>query len=105
MTIKNVYEKIDDIQDIHFYKNRKVFSLPKEVLFMDIIKNDNDGFHIFTCSWNPYFEENYTEENRPSESYLGTASVITGQYKRIGFHVWEQNNSEFIYYRIREDLV
>jgi hypothetical protein len=34
------------------------------------------------------------------EGYLGTAKVIKGRYVGIGFHAWEQNNSEFIWYAV-----
>jgi len=34
------------------------------------------------------------------EGYLGTVKVIEGRYVGIGFHAWEQNNSEFIWYAV-----
>ena len=35
----------------------------------------------------------------PCEGYLGTAKVIEGRYTGIGFHAWEQNDSEFIFHK------
>lgn len=41
-------------------------------------------------------KSNYSKENMPSKGYLGTAKIDEGMYKGVGFHAWEQNNSEFI---------
>ena len=36
----------------------------------------------------------------PGVGYLGTARVISGKHKDIGFHAWEQNDYEFVYYSL-----
>jgi hypothetical protein len=81
------------------YKNRHVDGLPKEKTVMTVIHSDTDGEHSYVCEWTPFNKESYKEWNIPSEGYLGTVQVIEGRFKGIGFHAWEQNNSEFIYYK------
>ena len=33
-------------------------------------------------------------------SHIGNWEVISERYTGIGFHAWEQNDSEFIFYKI-----
>lgn len=82
------------------YLNRKCKGLPKEEVMICIIMEDIDGEHTYNCSWHPFNESEYNENNMPAEGYLGTARVVSGKYKGIGFHAWKQNNQEFIYYKI-----
>jgi hypothetical protein len=82
------------------YLNRKNTPLPKKECIIKLKRDDADGEKVYVCKWKPFFPHNYTEENMPAEGYLGTASVIQGRYEGIGFHAWEQNESEFIYYSI-----
>lgn len=50
--------------------------------------------------WVPFDRKQYTEINMPHEWYLGTAKAIEGMYTGVGFHAWNQNDSEFVYYKI-----
>lgn len=81
------------------FLNRHTDSLPKENCKILIIKKDTDGEHTFICEWNPFDKNKYSEHDMPCEGYLGTAKVIEGRYTGIGFHAWEQNDSEFIFYK------
>ncbi|WP_107039950.1 hypothetical protein [Brumimicrobium mesophilum] len=48
----------------------------------------------FLCYWHPV-----ADKEIHTKGYLGTATV--GENRNgIGFHAWEQNNSEFVYYKI-----
>ena len=78
--------------------NRKETPLPTEPCTIRI----KQGAHTFLCAWNPYKKENYPNPHifHPAKGYLGTASVIEKHFKGIGFHAWEQNEYEFIYYEI-----
>jgi hypothetical protein len=77
------------------YKNRHVHGLPDKATEMKIVTKDVDGENIYFCEWFPA-----DKHNQHHEGFLGTARVISGQYKGIGFHAWEQNNSEFVYYQL-----
>lgn len=85
------------------YKNRHVDGLPDKPCYMQII--DSDG-NIYLCEWEPFDESKFKMENykpgkpTPGHGYLGTAKVIGGQHKGIGFHAWDQNDHEFIYYSL-----
>ena len=78
------------------YKNRKDTPLPDNNCSIQIIQNDV----IYNCDQKPFNPSNYSANDLPAKGYLGTATVISGYYKGIGFNVWEQNDSEFIYYKI-----
>lgn len=80
------------------YKNRHTDELPKEACIIKIIHEDSFGEAIFLCEWKPFNEQEYTNKMLPDKGYLGTAEVISGTFKGIGFNAWQQNNSEFIYY-------
>lgn len=92
-TIKNVKQRKGFI-------NRHIDGLPKKIVTIKVVTEDYDGEHIDTCEWKPFDPKNYVGIQMPGEGYLGTATVIEGQYPGIGFHAWEQNNSEFVYYAI-----
>lgn len=83
------------------YLNRKVTPLPERGCIIEIIKQDIDGTHLFTCTWVPVTLR-IDADYKPEPGYLGTARVIAGKYNGIGFHVWEQNDYEFLYYRLVE---
>lgn len=83
------------------FKNRHTDGLPDTVCLIWIIKKDSEGEHIYLCEWEPFDKSQYTEINMPSNGYLGTATIMTGRYHGTGFHAWEQNNSQFIYYQIQ----
>ena len=80
--------------------NRNTNGLPTEPTTMKVATKDVDGEHVYLCEWKPFDKSQYSEKDMPGEGYLGTASVIEGRYKGIGFHAWQQNNSEFVYYQL-----
>lgn len=83
------------------WENRNVTPLPTEKCIIFVIKNDADGEHVFLCRWEPYKPEpNYSGYR--ADGYIGTAEIIGLKYQGIGFHVWNQNNDEFIYYKLVE---
>ena len=83
------------------YTNRKTHGLPKKKTKIEIIvPSKTFGEEIYRCSWKPYDENNHPKNEQPGKGYLGTATIISGKYEGIGFHAWEQNDSEFIYYKI-----
>jgi hypothetical protein len=82
------------------FKNRHTDRLPTEKANMKVVTNDVDGEHIMLCEWKPFNKEEYSESNMPADGYLGTVKVIEEQFNGIGFHAWEQNNSEFVYYSV-----
>lgn len=77
--------------------NRNTDGLPKESAIMRIISTSEESVHL--CEWTPFDKTKYTEKNMPGEGYLGTCRVISEPFKGIGFHAWEQNDYEFIYYQ------
>lgn len=82
------------------FKNRHTDGLPEKSFPMRVVTRDFGGEYIFLCEWKPFDSNNYSEDNMPADGYLGTASIIEGKYQGIGFHAWEQNNSEFVYYAL-----
>jgi hypothetical protein len=85
------------------YLNRHINPLPtNKICMIEFINKDSDGEHIYIGKWYPRLADNYTEENKPAEGYLGHATTMGPLGGFIGFNVWEQNNSEFIYYNILE---
>lgn len=75
-------------------KNRKEEPLPnKECLISILVEGE-----WIECRWKPYKKENYSDELLPSEGYLGTAYTLMSPV--IGFHAWEQNDSEFLNYKL-----
>lgn len=89
------------------YLNRHTDPLPNENAIIEIVHNDVDGEHIYICEWEPFDINKYKGLMKPDKGYLGTAKVIIGEYKGIGFNVWEQNDSEFVYYNkfVKSDTV
>ncbi len=81
------------------FLNRHKEALPSVKCAMKIVTNDIDGEHIYLCQWNPYNEAEWVAAYN-KWGYLGTCKVIEGKFAGIGFHAWEQNNSEFIYYSV-----
>ena len=75
------------------YTNRKTSPLPNKDCIIRLKRDDE----VHVCKWIPFNPDNYT---MPSEGYLGTAGVIEGKWEGIGFHAWDQNESEFIYYTV-----
>lgn len=80
--------------------DRREKPLPSKIKLIQIIQEDSEGEHKYLCEWIPYNKENYKGKYPPGKGYLGTAEVVKGQWKGIGYHAWEQNKHEFIYYKI-----
>lgn len=80
--------------------NRNIDGVPNKNYIIQILINDSSGEEEFTCQWIPFREEDYKNTVKPGIGYLGTATVISEKHKGIGFHAWEQNDSEFIYYQL-----
>ncbi len=74
------------------WKDRHITPLPKEECQMTILTNEGE----FTGEWIPLEPENKDKFNK---GYLGTVRV-KAEIQDIGFHAWEQNNSEFQYYKL-----
>lgn len=89
-----------NIEQREGWVNRHTSGLPTKPAVMRVVTKDVDGEHVDLCEWTPFDKSQYTENTMPGEGYLGTASVIYGTSKGIGFHAWEQNNSEFVYYQL-----
>ena len=78
--------------------NRHIVPLPKEECLIKILYVDTFGEYIIECLWNPFNESKYENCIMPSRGYLGTARRIKGI--QIGHNAWEQNNHEFVYYKL-----
>lgn len=79
------------------FLNRNKSGLPTEKCRIEIIINSKiAGDELFKCTWIPYNEK----LNPPKHGYMGTARINSGKFEGIGFHAWEQNDAEFIYYKI-----
>ena len=81
------------------FVNRHTEGLPDKKCLIMVVTKGFSGEHISLCEWKPFDKSQYTETTIPAEGYLGTATTIDGEYKGIGFHAWEQNNSEFVWYK------
>lgn len=84
------------------WDNRNLIAIPNKECIINIIHKDIDGENEYLCRWKPFNKSEYGSANMPGDGYLGTATVIKPPFEGIGFHAWEQNNSEFIYYKISE---
>jgi len=94
MSNLNVIDKSD-------YRNRKTKALPTIKKKIEIIISSKiHGDEIFRCNWVPFHADNHPVNYKPGKGYLGTAKIASGKYEGIGFHAWEQNDSEFIYYKV-----
>ncbi len=81
------------------YINRHVDGLPKKERIIKIVYNDIDGEHIFLCKWHPFDPTNPPTDVEHDRAYLGTARTLDRKIN-IGFHAWQPNNYEFIYYQL-----
>ncbi len=84
------------------FKSRLIYPLPNKRTSIEVYMEYEDKYYF--CDWNPYDEKKYDKGYKPGEGYLGTARITKGKLKGIGFHAWHQNNSEFIYYRILDNV-
>lgn len=80
--------------------NRHTDPLPKTEVVMVIVSRDVSGEEELLCHWYPFNKDNYRDWVLPGEGYVGTARVISDIWKGIGFNVWQQNDSEFVYYKL-----
>ena len=85
---------------IEGFVNKHTNKLPDKITTMRVVTKDVYGEHIYLCEWKPFDKSQYSKENMPADGYLGTVKVIKGRYTGIGFHAWEQNNSEFVWFAI-----
>lgn len=79
------------------WNNRWITPLPTEAAPIIILTRFDEEEYL--VEWTPYDPTNYSYSNQPADGYLGTASVLTGRFAGIGFHAWEQNDSEFVYWQ------
>lgn len=83
------------------YKNRKKHGVPSKRCKIEIIiTSKTAGDETFICMWEPYRKSDYPKDKQPGKGFLGTARINSGKFEGIGFHAWEQNDAEFIYYKI-----
>jgi len=83
------------------YVNRHATPLPTQKTNMYIITNDFDGEHEYLCEWLPYSHKNAGMwAELPGKGYLGTARTFMVNVINRGFDAWEQNDSEFVLYKI-----
>jgi hypothetical protein len=80
--------------------NRNVDGLPKDKCEMIVLKKDSYGEDEFHCQFRPFNKDDYDDVSMPDSGYLGDVRVIKGRYAGIGFNIWNQNDSEFIYYKL-----
>lgn len=80
------------------YSNRHIDGMPEAKCVIEVVKNDIDGEHLYKCIWEPYDESSYGVI-KPYEGFMCSAKVISRPIQ-IGFNVWEQNDSEFVYYKV-----
>lgn len=82
------------------YFNRHTDGLPDMTCVMQILILTDMRKDIYLCEWTPYKDIPSSDfiSDIPGVGYLGTARVISGKHKDIGFHAWEQNDYEFVYY-------
>lgn len=78
------------------FLNRHINGLPDSICQIWILK-DNE---VYLCTWFPFDESEYSEKTMPPKEYLGTAEVIEGEYKGIGFHAWKHDDIEFVWYAV-----
>jgi hypothetical protein len=86
-----------------YFKNRHTHGLPKKKCLMTILVHEMEKEHFYICEWTPLNKKDYLPDTMPSEGYLGTARVVAGKYKGIGFHAWMQNDYEFIWYSLEKE--
>lgn len=88
------------------FKNRHLEPLPDKPAVIEIVFTETNQEKIALCNWNPFHLEEWKKgftippDKSPAPGFIGTAEVIQGTYPGIGFHAWEQNNSEFVFYNI-----
>ncbi len=82
------------------WNNRHLDGLPKQVCNILISFEYKTEKHLLPCLWNP-IDINSVEALKVKKGYLGTATRLNGI--AVKFNTWEQNNSEFIYYKIIQD--
>lgn len=82
--------------------NRHVSGMPAQEETIVLVAVDVDGEHSYVCKWFPFDKDDYTKDNMPADGYLGTATVIEGDYRGISFHAWRQSDNEFTHYKINK---
>ena len=81
--------------------NRHETSLPDEVCVIQIKLQGDPKIHgypeVLTGFWIPRDPEEYREGALPHGGFLGT---FRDNLTKLGFHAWQQNDSEFVEYRV-----
>jgi hypothetical protein len=78
--------------------DRRKYPLPNNKSILIILVNESDGLNKYLCEYTPMINTSTYMHS----GLIGFAKVIYGEYTGIAFNVWEQNESEFIYYKIIE---
>jgi hypothetical protein len=86
-------------EQLQGFLNRHEVGMPTEKCRISVVTKASGFEPVELCDWEPFDESEHTKKDMPASGYLGTAYTVNGQF-RLGFHAWEQNNSEFIYYSI-----
>jgi len=87
------------------YLNRHLNPLPVDNIYpIEFISNNLEGEHIYKGLWYPALADKYDEENKPIKNYLGYVKTKEPHNScDISFYVWEQNDSQFVYYKILKE--
>ena len=81
------------------FLNRHTDPLPITKCVIRVVINDSTGERTDLCEWEP---TERSKRHTTSTGYLGTAIIIAGENKGLGYCVWQQNDSEFIWYNVVE---
>lgn len=88
--------------EIEGYKNRHTSPIPNRECYISALIPYHDENKLVECKWIPFDKSKYNKNTMPPEGYQGTAKVISGLMVSSEYHVWQQNNRDFIYYNIIE---
>ena len=88
------------------YNDRRIIPLPLENCRLRIVikdwKDNKQEYMEIVGNWEPYNGKYSTKINDtlPNKGYLGTLYHLTENNIKIGYNAWQQNSSEFIFYKI-----
>jgi len=81
--------------------NRHETPLPDEECVIQIKLQGDPKIHgypeVLTGNWVPFNPGDYGVRAKLSEGYIGT---FRDNLTKLGFHAWQQNDSEFVEYRV-----
>ena len=78
------------------YLNRHSDGMPSIICKIKILSGPETMEEEIVCCWEP---RKPTNQNA-AKGYTGTARSLGGKFKHLCFHAWDQNNSEFVYYKL-----